>query len=243
MWETWVQSLGWEDPLEKGKATHSILAWRTPWTVQSMGSQRVGHYRVTFIFKLFKKKISLLILYFFFCEFYFYLICLSSFTILSLIFFSLLFKNWLHIFHQPLYYSTFINISFQYFFIFFILLFLVYASLHFYTVFSILSVFSSIAFLFRRYFYHLESQIFTCFLLEVFTFNSLIYLEYILMCILGFCFLNSLLFLLHLLLTFETLLHFLIVPPFIISNFSLIQGLSIQFHWTVSWLFGLCHGY
>ena len=41
MWETWVRSLGWEDPLEKGKATHSsILAWRIPWT---MGSQRVGH--------------------------------------------------------------------------------------------------------------------------------------------------------------------------------------------------------
>ena len=34
MWETWVQSLGLEDPLEKEKATHSsILAWRTPWTV------------------------------------------------------------------------------------------------------------------------------------------------------------------------------------------------------------------
>ena len=34
MWETWVWSLGWEDPLEKGKATHSsILAWRIPWTV------------------------------------------------------------------------------------------------------------------------------------------------------------------------------------------------------------------
>ena len=34
MQETWVQSLGWEDPLEEGKATHSsILAWRTPWTV------------------------------------------------------------------------------------------------------------------------------------------------------------------------------------------------------------------
>ena len=33
MRETWVQSLGWEDPLEKGKATHSsILAWRIPWT-------------------------------------------------------------------------------------------------------------------------------------------------------------------------------------------------------------------
>ena len=47
--ETWVQSLGWEDPMEKGMATHSIiLAWRIPWTeeagrLQSMGSQRVGH--------------------------------------------------------------------------------------------------------------------------------------------------------------------------------------------------------
>ena len=41
--ETWVQSLGWEDPL-KGTATHSsILAWRIPWTVSSMGWQRVGH--------------------------------------------------------------------------------------------------------------------------------------------------------------------------------------------------------
>ena len=44
MWETRIQSLGWDDPLEKGTATHSsILAWRIPWTVQSMGSQRVGH--------------------------------------------------------------------------------------------------------------------------------------------------------------------------------------------------------
>ena len=44
MQETWVRSLAWEDPLEKGKATHSsILAWRIPWTIQSMGSQRVGH--------------------------------------------------------------------------------------------------------------------------------------------------------------------------------------------------------
>ena len=43
MQETWVRSLGWEDPLEKGKATHSrILAWRSPWTIQSMESQRVG---------------------------------------------------------------------------------------------------------------------------------------------------------------------------------------------------------
>ena len=43
MRETWVRSLGWEDPLEKGKATHSsILAWRIPWAVESMQSQRVG---------------------------------------------------------------------------------------------------------------------------------------------------------------------------------------------------------
>ena len=49
MQETWVRSLGWEDPLEKRTVTHSsILAWRIPWTeepgrLQSMGSQRVGH--------------------------------------------------------------------------------------------------------------------------------------------------------------------------------------------------------
>ena len=47
--KTWVQSPGWEDPLEKRMATHSsILAWRIPWTeepgkIQSMGSQRLGH--------------------------------------------------------------------------------------------------------------------------------------------------------------------------------------------------------
>ena len=46
--ETWVQFLGWEDPLEEEMATHSsILAWRIPWTeepggVQCIGSQRVG---------------------------------------------------------------------------------------------------------------------------------------------------------------------------------------------------------
>ena len=49
MWETWVQSLSWEDPLEESMTTHSsILAWRIPWTeepgeLQSMGLQRVGH--------------------------------------------------------------------------------------------------------------------------------------------------------------------------------------------------------
>ena len=44
MRETWVRFLGWEDPLEEGKATHSsVLAWRIQWTVQSLGSRRVGH--------------------------------------------------------------------------------------------------------------------------------------------------------------------------------------------------------
>jgi len=49
MWETWVRSLGQEDPLEKEMATcSSILAWRIPWMeepggLQSTGSQRVGH--------------------------------------------------------------------------------------------------------------------------------------------------------------------------------------------------------
>ena len=49
VWETWAQSLGWEDPLEEGMATHSIiLAWEIPWNekpggLQSMESQRVGH--------------------------------------------------------------------------------------------------------------------------------------------------------------------------------------------------------
>ena len=49
MWETQVQSLDWEDPLEKEMATHSsTLVWKIPWTeklgrLQSMGSQRVGH--------------------------------------------------------------------------------------------------------------------------------------------------------------------------------------------------------
>ena len=53
MQETRVRSLGWEDPLEKGMATHSsLLAWRIPWTeepggLQSRGLQRVRHDRVT----------------------------------------------------------------------------------------------------------------------------------------------------------------------------------------------------
>ena len=53
MKETQVQSLGWEDPLEKEMATHSsILTWEIPWTEEpaglpSMGLQRVGHNLVT----------------------------------------------------------------------------------------------------------------------------------------------------------------------------------------------------
>ena len=60
MQETWVQSLGWEEPLEKETATHSsTLAWRIPWReepgrLQSIGSQKVGH-DFTFTFTLCKR--------------------------------------------------------------------------------------------------------------------------------------------------------------------------------------------
>ena len=47
MRETWVQSLGWEDPLEKEMATHSsILAWKIPWTEEPGGLQSTGSQRV-----------------------------------------------------------------------------------------------------------------------------------------------------------------------------------------------------
>jgi len=47
MQETWVQSLGWEDPLEEDMATHSsILAWRIPWTEEPVGLQSMGLQRV-----------------------------------------------------------------------------------------------------------------------------------------------------------------------------------------------------
>ena len=47
MWETWVRSLGWEDPLEEGMATHSrILAWRIPRTEEPGGRQPMGSQRV-----------------------------------------------------------------------------------------------------------------------------------------------------------------------------------------------------
>ena len=43
MWETWVRSLGWEDPLEEGMATRSsVLAWRIPWTEEPGGLRSMG---------------------------------------------------------------------------------------------------------------------------------------------------------------------------------------------------------
>ena len=43
MWEAWVRSLSWEDPLKKGMATHSsVLAWRIPWTEETGGIQSMG---------------------------------------------------------------------------------------------------------------------------------------------------------------------------------------------------------
>ena len=43
MWETWVQSVGWEDPLENEMATHpSILAWRISWTEEALGYSSWG---------------------------------------------------------------------------------------------------------------------------------------------------------------------------------------------------------
>ena len=61
MQETWVRSLGGEDPLEKEKATHSsTLAWKIPWTekpgwLQSIGSQRVTSLSLSFYLHLVKK--------------------------------------------------------------------------------------------------------------------------------------------------------------------------------------------
>ena len=73
MWETWIQSLGWEDPLEKGKATYSCyLTWRIPWTI--MGSQKswiwLNNFHFTFIlqFKPFLYTCNLLIFFCFQCN-------------------------------------------------------------------------------------------------------------------------------------------------------------------------------
>ena len=53
MWETWLRSLGWEDPLEKGKATHSsILAWRIPGTEEPGGYNPWGHKELDMTYRL-----------------------------------------------------------------------------------------------------------------------------------------------------------------------------------------------
>ena len=73
MWETRVQSLGWEDPLEKEMAIHSsTIAWKIPWTeepgrLQSMGSQRVGHDWA--IFTRSQSKFVQFLLYYLVCHF------------------------------------------------------------------------------------------------------------------------------------------------------------------------------
>ena len=73
LWETWVRSLGWKDPLEEGMATHSsILARRIPWTeesgrLQSMGSQRVRQDRVTFTFTCFVRLLWSRSIFYFLC--------------------------------------------------------------------------------------------------------------------------------------------------------------------------------
>ena len=79
MWETWIESLGQEDPLEKAKATHSsILAWKIPWTLWLMRLQRVGHYWVTFTSLHFPIDIFLIGLCLFFYVFFFLLFVFCS---------------------------------------------------------------------------------------------------------------------------------------------------------------------
>ena len=61
MWETWVWSLGWEDPLQKGKSTHSsILVWRIPWTVHGVekSQTRLSDFQFHFTSLLFYRAIS-----------------------------------------------------------------------------------------------------------------------------------------------------------------------------------------
>ena len=92
MWETWVWSLGWEDPLEKEMATHSsILAWRIPWTekpggLQSMGSQRVVHdWATSFSFPFMGPDAMILV--------FWTLSFKPGFSLLSLIFIKMLFRS------------------------------------------------------------------------------------------------------------------------------------------------------
>ena len=61
VWETWVRSLGWEDPLEKGKATHSnILAWRIPGLSSPRGHKELDmiDFHFTTLLERFKRNVS-----------------------------------------------------------------------------------------------------------------------------------------------------------------------------------------
>ena len=62
--ETWVQSLGWEDTLEKRTATHySIFAWRIPWTVLSMGSPQTTYYKLHIIYNMIWYNVNYILYY------------------------------------------------------------------------------------------------------------------------------------------------------------------------------------
>ena len=86
--ETWVQYLGWEDPLEKEMATHSnILSWRIPWMEepgrqQSTGSQRVRHDWATSLMTWF---VVYTLFYFAIVNLYFILPCIGQYDIIYFI--------------------------------------------------------------------------------------------------------------------------------------------------------------
>ena len=94
MQEMWVPSLGREDPLEEGMATHSsLLAWRTPWTdasggLQSMGLQRIGHSLATDISRSLLRFGQLL--------------CLIESSVKMETFFKVLDKSQMRVFVRPL---------------------------------------------------------------------------------------------------------------------------------------------
>ena len=118
MQETWVWFLGWEDPLEEEKATHSrILAWKIPWTeefgrLQSKGSQRVRHVFATdhtwMHSHFYQKKLFfyfyfiLFLFYFIFILFYFYFnLCIGLFRGSSILLYIYLpFVLWFSLFYR-----------------------------------------------------------------------------------------------------------------------------------------------
>ena len=76
MWETWVRSLGWEDPVEKEMATHSsTLAWRIPWTEKSGRLQSLGSQRVRYNWATSLNALEIFFLFFWQGRFYFFLHC------------------------------------------------------------------------------------------------------------------------------------------------------------------------